>query len=74
MIHAPILDPAIGRTAAPPAVRPLAPVSTDPFELLRLLGAEQRRQEPDDSELGRRRQQRILQRCAASWRTDDRPA
>jgi hypothetical protein len=49
-------------------------VSTDPFELLRALGTERRPSPPDDNELGRRRQRRLLERCAALWPTDDRPA
>jgi hypothetical protein len=73
-LHSTIPDPASGRTAVPPAVRPLAPVSTDPFELLRALGTERRPSPPDDNELGRRRQRRLLERCAALWPTDDRPA
>jgi hypothetical protein len=69
-----ILDPASGRTAVPPAVRPLAPMSTDPFELLRVLGTERCPSQPDDSELGRRRQQRLLDRCAGPSSTGVRPA
>ncbi|HWM18164.1 MAG TPA: hypothetical protein VNO51_00645 [Ilumatobacteraceae bacterium] len=73
-LHRTILDPASGRTAVPPAVRPLAPVSTDPFELLRVLGTERHPSPPDDSELGRRRQRRLLERCAGPLCTGDRPA
>ena len=74
MLHPTILDPAGGRTADPPAVRPPVPVSTDPFELLRVLGAHRNPPPPDDSELGRRRQRRFFERCAISWYTHDTPA
>jgi hypothetical protein len=74
MLHPTILDPASGRTADPPAVRPLVPVSTDPFELLRVLGAERRSPPLDDSELGRLRQRRLLVRCSTGWYTGDTPA
>ena len=74
MLHPTILDPAGGRTVSPQAVRPLAPESTDPFELLRALGTERRTQDTDDSELGRHRQRRIFERCATPWCTDDEPA
>jgi hypothetical protein len=49
-------------------------MSTDPFELLRVLGTERCPSQPDDSELGRRRQQRLLDRCAGPSSTGDRPA
>jgi len=71
MLHPTILDPAGGRTADPPAVRPPVPVSTDPFELLRVLGPHCRPHASDDSELGARRQRRFLERCAAAWYTRD---
>ena len=72
-LHPTILDPASGRTAVPPAARPL-PVSTDPFELLRVLGTERDPPAPDDDELGRHRLRRLLERSAAPWCTGDRPA
>lgn len=74
MLHPTILDPAGGRTADPPAVRPPVPVTIDPFELLRVLGTQRRPPATDDSELGRRRQRRLIERCATSWFTPDRPA
>jgi hypothetical protein len=82
MLHPTILDPASGRTAHPPAVRPLVPVSTDPFELLRVIGAERRSphfddsgyDSEDDSELGRRRHRRLVERCSAGSCTGDKPA
>jgi len=74
MLHPTILDPAGGRTADPPAVRPPVPVSTDPFELLRVLGAHRHPPPLDDSELGCRRQRRFLERCATSGYGRDTPA
>ena len=78
MLHPTLLDPASGRTADPPAVRPLDPVSTDPFELLRVIGAERRPprfdDSEDDSELGRRRHRRLVERCSAGSCTGDKPA
>lgn len=74
MLHPTILDPAGGRTADPPAVRPLVPASTDPFELLRVLGAERRAPPFDDSELGCRRQRRFIERCSKGWCTGQTPA
>ncbi len=82
MLHPTLLDPASGRTADPPAVRPLVPVSTDPFELLRAFGAERRSprldggedDSEDDSELGRRRHRRLVERCSAGSCTGDKPA
>ncbi|MGH9132455.1 MAG: hypothetical protein ACRDZZ_00860, partial [Ilumatobacteraceae bacterium] len=67
MLHPTLLDPASGRAAAPPAVRPLDPVSTDPFELLRALAADRRLPAFDDSELGHRRRRRAFERCAVLW-------
>jgi hypothetical protein len=73
MLHPTILDPAGGRTADPPAVRPPVPVSTDPFELLRVLGTQRPPPGSDDNELGRRRRRRFLDR-ATSWYGRDTPA
>ena len=78
MLHPTILDPASGRTAHPPAVRPLVPVSTDPFELLRVLrddsGDDSEDHSEDDSELGRRRLRRLIERCSTGWFAGGTPA